>query len=119
MTKLNPCPDCGREPDLEERGKIFRVACWHCSSTEFITARSANGAVNAWNAATGEGRSESSDKTLRDEFAMAALAGLLANSGGPIQASNTCGWGLVNCSVDEVSSFVFSLADDMIRERNK
>lgn len=71
MTKLNPCPQCGSEPDFEESGSVFRVACWRCSSTEYVTARSASGAINAWNAATGDGTTQSS-KTLRDEFAMAA-----------------------------------------------
>lgn len=121
MSKLNPCPQCGSEPDFkfleadDHFGDEYVVGCKSCRDTILGRSKSANGAINAWNAATGE----QPVKTLRDEFAMAALTGLLVNSGGPIQALNTCGWGLVNCSVDEVSSFVFSLADDMVRERNK
>ena len=106
MTKLNPCPDCGREPDLEEHGKAFRVACWHCSSTEFITARSANGAVNAWNAATGVGRSEPGDKTLRDEFAAITL---------PLvwHASSD------NTPLDDIAARAYNMVDAMLKERNK
>ena len=104
MTKLNPCPDCGREPDFEERGSVFRVACWRCSSTEYITARSASGAMNAWNAATGDSATAQSGKTLRDEFAMAALTGMLQIEG---------------LTYQEIASGAYQLADTMIKERSK
>lgn len=78
MTKLNPCPDCGREPDLQESGDVFRVACWPCISTEYIAARTASGAMNAWNATTSEHALPV--KTLRDEFAIAALTAITERS---------------------------------------
>lgn len=108
MSKLNPCPDCGREPDFEERGKTFRVACWHCSSTEFITARTASGAINAWNAATGDGTTNQSGKTLRDEFAMAALVGRVSES-----------TSYVPTRYELIASDCYKMADAMLKERNK
>lgn len=56
-------------------------------------------------------------KTLRDEFAMAALQGLLANSGGPVQQSPHRGWALVNCTLAEVASEAFAMADAMMAAR--
>lgn len=53
-------------------------------------------------------------KSLRGEFAMAALTGLLSNSGGPIQISSQGGWSLVNCTLDDVSSFAYEMADAML-----
>ena len=108
MTKLNPCPDCGGEPDFEERGTVFRVACWHCNSTEFITARTANGAVSAWNAATSESQSVSTEKTLRDEFAMAAIGGYMA--------TESC---LNSESAEWAVAHSYEIADLMLKEREK
>ena len=115
MTKLNPCPDCGREPDFEERGKTFRVACWHCSSTEFITARTASGAINAWNAATGDGTTNQSGKTLRDEFAMAALVPVYAHCANKMDLD---GYPDENWR-DGIAKDVYAMADAMLKERNK
>lgn len=56
-------------------------------------------------------------KTLRDEFAMAALSGLLANPGGPIQASERCGWDLTNCSTPQVVAFAYAVADEAMAAR--
>lgn len=55
--------------------------------------------------------------SLRDWFAGQALAGLLANSGGPIQANGMSGWGLCNCKEGDVVGYVFHLADAMLAER--
>lgn len=57
--------------------------------------------------------------TMRDYFAGQALAGLLANPGGPIQANGTHGWGLCNCTVENVVEFSYEIADTMIAERVK
>lgn len=56
-------------------------------------------------------------KTLRDEFAMAALSGLLANPSGPIQASDRCGWDLTNCSTLDVVAFAYNVADEALAAR--
>lgn len=58
-------------------------------------------------------------KTLRDEFAMAALSGLLANPGGPIQASERCGWDLTNCSTPSVVAFAYAIADEAMTARTQ
>lgn len=104
MTKLNPCPECGNEPDFEEGAKVFRVACWDCSPIEFITARTASGAINAWNAATGEQPA----KTLRDEFAMAVISGYMATESD-----------LNNESAEWAVKHSYKVADLMLKERNK
>lgn len=70
MTKLNPCPDCGREPVFQEGDSGFAIGCESCDSIVIVASKSANGAMNAWNAATSEPQSVSTEKTLRDEFAM-------------------------------------------------
>ena len=56
---------------------------------------------------------------LRDEFAMAALSGLLANPGGPIQASDRCGWDLTNCSTPDVVAFAYAIADEAMTARTQ
>lgn len=114
MTKLNPCPDCGREPDFEEGAKVFRVACWDCSPIEFVTARTASGAINAWNAATSDGTTNQSGKTLRDEFAMAALAGLQQVYWETIEGYES-GKHLVKCMAESA----YEIADTMLKERSK
>lgn len=57
--------------------------------------------------------------TLRDYFAAKALQGLCANPGGPFQHSPATGWGLTNCTLDDVSSLAVNLADSLIAELNK
>ena len=56
-------------------------------------------------------------KTLRDEFAMAALSGLLANPGGPVQESPMRGWALVNCTLANIATEAYDIADAMMAER--
>lgn len=58
-------------------------------------------------------------KTLRDEFAMAALNGLLSNSGGVVQKSCMSGTGYVNWDNETVSAWAYGLADAMLKERLK
>lgn len=53
--------------------------------------------------------------SLRDWFAGQALAGLCANPGGPFQANGMCGFGLVNCSVDDVGEMAKVLADATLK----
>ena len=56
--------------------------------------------------------------SLRDYFAAAALNGILANSGGPIQSNGMTGWGWTNCDQTQVTQAVNGIADDMIAARN-
>jgi hypothetical protein len=51
----------------------------------------------------------------RDEIAAKALQGLCANPGGPFQASDGCGWTLVNCTLEQVAETAYDLADAMMR----
>jgi len=55
--------------------------------------------------------------SLRDWFAGQALAGLCANSGGPIQANDYNGWSLVNCKERDVALMACALADAMLAAR--
>jgi hypothetical protein len=56
--------------------------------------------------------------TLRDYFAGQALAGVLANCGGPIQANGMSGWGFVNCEGKDVAQCAYEIAGAMIAARN-
>lgn len=57
--------------------------------------------------------------SMRDYFAAKALQGLLANPGGPIQANGMSGWSWCNCSPEDVAYLAYSLADAMLKEREK
>lgn len=104
MIELNPCPSCGREPQIREMDNCFIVECGDCNNLTQSRAVSASGAINAWNEATG-GRQNS--KTLRDGLAMAALTGLLASD-------THTEW-----TTKGVCARAYEIADAMIKERGK
>ena len=64
-----------------------------------------------------EARRLLSGMSLVDHYAGRALAGLCANPGGPLQANDRSGWGLVNCTMDQIAETAFDLAEAMIRHR--
>lgn len=109
MTKLNPCPDCGHEPGvfdltkLNSLEKFFQVSCPECDDDTSVICRSASGAMNAWNAATG---GERTVKTLRDEFAAIALP-LAWHAGSD------------NTPLGNIAALAYNMADSMLKERNK
>jgi hypothetical protein len=55
--------------------------------------------------------------TLRDYFEVRAMQGLLANPGGAIQQNGMSGWGLCNCTIDDVAEFAWHIADAMLKAR--
>lgn len=57
--------------------------------------------------------------SLRDQFAIQVLSGLLSNPGGPIQQCGMRGWGTTNCDFDDVIALSYQLADGMLTERDK
>lgn len=57
--------------------------------------------------------------TKRELFAAMAMQGLLANSGGPIQANGMCGWSLVNCEPINVGQTAIGMADALIAALNE
>lgn len=59
------------------------------------------------------------DATLRAYLAAKAMQGLLANPGGPIQASGMSGWGFTNCEAEHVARLAVGMADLLIAELNK
>ena len=68
---------------------------------------------------TGQHTAQFPGMTLRDYFAGQALAGLLANPGGPVQANNACGWTFANCGIHDVAQEAYGLADAMLAQRSK
>lgn len=54
---------------------------------------------------------------LRDDFAMRAAQGMLANSGSPIQADEQSGWSLANCTFAHVAQQAYEFADAMLEAR--
>ena len=57
--------------------------------------------------------------SLRDEFAVMALNGLLSNSGGVVQHNSMCGTGYINGDAEGVAEWAYELADAMLKERSK
>lgn len=60
--------------------------------------------------------------TMRQYYKAAALQGLCANPGGPFQANDrpgwgiVTGWGIVNCNFREVANVAAALADAALAE---
>lgn len=77
MIKLNPCPQCGNEPDLNVGHQDSWVICRSCGISVAAGATTVSAAINGWNDVTANFTQPV--KTLRDEFAMAVLSGLLAS----------------------------------------
>ena len=59
----------------------------------------------------------SSGMSLRNWFAGQALAGMLANPGGPIQANGMSGWSFCNCDIEGVVRLSLVVADAMLAAR--
>lgn len=57
--------------------------------------------------------------SMRDYFSAKAIQGLLANPGGPIQANGMSGWDWCNCSSEDVAYLAYSIADAMLKAREK
>lgn len=57
------------------------------------------------------------DMYLRDRLAEKVIQGLLANPSGPIQANGMSGWGLCNCTIEQVADFAWHIADHMLKAR--
>lgn len=54
--------------------------------------------------------------TKRERFAMAAMQGLLSNSGGPVQANSRSGTGYCNCDAEGVAKWAVENADALLKE---
>ena len=57
--------------------------------------------------------------SLRQYAAITAMQGLLANSGGPIQANDRTGWGLVNCTSQNIAVAAVDIADALLLELDR
>ncbi len=57
--------------------------------------------------------------SVRDQFAKAALQGLMANPGGPVQASGMSGWSFTNCDKNDVAELAYIMADAMMAQRTR
>jgi Lar family restriction alleviation protein len=70
---MKPCPFCGGIPDYIQSGELHYVRCDDClAQVDYCDSES--DAVSKWN------QRADNKITLRDQFAMAALTGLLANN---------------------------------------
>lgn len=106
MNKINPCPLCGSEPVLTVySGYINGVVCG-CGLAVEVGATTGDEAINGWNDVTANFTQPV--KTLRDEFAMAALNGAIAANSNyrPV-------------SYDDLAADCYSVADAMLKERGK
>jgi hypothetical protein len=56
---------------------------------------------------------------LRDQFAAAAMQGLMGNSGGPWQADPMCGTGWCNFDASLVALTAYDIADAMLAARER
>lgn len=73
--------------------------------------------VNTANQGEGGACYPSYGMSLRDHFAGLAMQGLCANPGGPFQANDRTGWGLVNTSFLDVAYDAYAMADAMLKAR--
>lgn len=117
MNELSPCPNCGSEPDIVSAYSTFFIHCNACDHGLSVKSKSASGAMNAWNAATADGPTAQSGKTLRDEFAMAAYIDK------PMIATILKENGVEDFSYQDFAELEarmrYIFADAMIKERNK
>lgn len=58
-------------------------------------------------------------KHTAHDFALAALQGLLANPGGPVQVNDQHGFNLVNCTHADVARLAYRFADAMAAEQRR
>lgn len=106
MTKLNPCPNCGSEPELNVGHIESWVVCRSCGVAVADGATTGSAAIDTWNDVTANFTKPV--KTLRDEFAMAVLNGAIAANSDhrPV-------------SYDDLAADCYSVADAMLKERSK
>lgn len=107
MSELKPCPFCGatnvRVKCIEEF--TYSVKCHQCAAFG-PDAPSTADAVTRCNDCTA--RSPTLTKTLRDEFAMAALTGLEASLGADVEIPP-----------DKAAQYAYARAASMMKEREK
>ena len=102
MTKINPCPICGSEPDLNVGYQESWVVCRSCGVAVASGTTTGDAAINGWNDVTANFKQPA--KALRDEFAMAALIGMQQIEG---------------LTYADIASGAYGIADAMIKERSK
>lgn len=57
--------------------------------------------------------------SIRDYYAGKAMAGLLANPGGPFQRCDISGWTMVNCDHAHIAAECYRMADAMLEARKR
>lgn len=117
MSELNPCPNCGSEPDIfEYKSEYTRISCIECEHGAEVISESASGAINAWNDVTANFTQPI--KTLRDEFAMAALTGILSDRDTALRIGKI-GMDNLVCPAKLTATGAYAIADAMLKEREK
>lgn len=106
MSELKPCPFCGatdvRVKCIEEF--TYSAKCRQCDALG-PDGPSRESAIGRWNDCTA--RSFAPTETLRDEFAMAALSGLLAEGT------------TLRLTTHDTATAAYEYADAMMKEREK
>ena len=117
MTKLNPCPLCGNEPDLTVySGYINGVVCI-CGLAVEVGATTGDAAINGWNDVTANFTQPA--KTLRDEFAMAAMQAIRSGPEWQLLEMKSIVAGNSDLNLEGViSHFAYKQADEMLKERS-
>jgi len=112
MSELKPCPSCWSTKvyvvrsltNVTAEANYPKAQCLDCGCLGPF-AKTSDEAVRAWNAIP---RKVPPNKTLRDEFAMAALTGLLAG----LESDG-------HLAHDDAAQFAYDRADAMMKEREK
>ena len=63
---------------------------------------------SAWRVWQARAACEADALSFRDIAALNAMQGLCANPGGPFQENGRSGWGLVNCTLDDVATTAYA-----------
>lgn len=103
------------ETRIELIKKAYRALNYEYAANAFDDV--AEDLIKALSSEAASNEAPSQELTLRDQFAMSAMNGLLSNSGGVIQANSHTGTGWVNTSAKGTAELAYEIADVMLKAR--